>query len=275
MAKEALINMGFTFISGTPGLMDTFHRHREVEINLVVAGEMTYLFGATRTTLTAGQLSVFWATIPHRLIRIDPDTRFFCVHLPLARFLQWQLPDSFTSRLLHGEMIRDTDTERAERDIALFDQWRMDVATQSSEAYRIVYLEVEARIRRLVLTSNATSGRSSQMPDAEHNMDKVERMMAFIGEQYQHPVTIDDIAAEVDLHPKYAITLFRKHCGMTLGEYLTQLRLSQAQRLLATSEAKVVDIAFESGFGSISRFYQVFERACGQSPKMYRASLQR
>ena len=275
MAKEALESMGFTLISGRPGLMDTFHRHREVEFNLVVAGEMTYLFGGTRLTLSAGQLAVFWATIPHRLIRIDDDTQFFCVHVPLARFLQWQLPDSFTSRLLHGDMIRDMDTGRADRDIALFEQWRHDVKAHSPEAYKIVLLEIEARIRRLVQTSSAAAGRASQMPDAEHNMDKVERMMSYIAEHYQNPVTIDDIAGDVDLHPKYAITLFRKHCGMTLGEYLTQLRLSQAQRLLATSEAKVVDIAFESGFGSISRFYQVFQRACGQSPKMYRASLQR
>ena len=61
---------------------------------------------------------------------------------------------------------------------------------------------------------------------------------------------------------------------MTLREYLTQQRLSQAQRLLATTDSKVVDVAFASGFGSVSQFYDVFTRYCGQSPNHFRASQQ-
>jgi transcriptional regulator GlxA family with amidase domain len=56
-------------------------------------------------------------------------------------------------------------------------------------------------------------------------------------------------------------------------EYVTQYRLSHAQRLLATTDLKILDVALASGFGSASRFYQVFMAMCGLTPRDYRASL--
>jgi AraC-like DNA-binding protein len=56
----------------------------------------------------------------------------------------------------------------------------------------------------------------------------------------------------------------------TLTQYLTQHRLSHAQRLLATSNAKILSIAMESGFGSVSRFNDVFRTSFGCSPRAYR-----
>jgi AraC-like DNA-binding protein len=51
---------------------------------------------------------------------------------------------------------------------------------------------------------------------------------------------------------------------------LAQQRISQAQRLLAATDKKIVDVAFSSGFGSVSQFYDVFTRHCHQSPKDFR-----
>jgi transcriptional regulator GlxA family with amidase domain len=62
------------------------------------------------------------------------------------------------------------------------------------------------------------------------------------------------------LHPDYAVTLFRKTFGVGLVNYLTQHRLTHAQRLLAITNHKIARIAFKSGFGSLSRFYHIFTR---------------
>jgi AraC-like DNA-binding protein len=68
------------------------------------------------------------------------------------------------------------------------------------------------------------------------------------------------------------MSLFQKTFGTTLISYLTQHRISHAQRLLATTAQTVTEIAFESGFLSISRFNDAFRRACGCSPREYRKS---
>jgi AraC-like DNA-binding protein len=84
---------------------------------------------------------------------------------------------------------------------------------------------------------------------------------------------VSRIGREVGLHPNYAMSLFRRTFGATLLEYLTQLRISHAQRLLATTDDKVLDVALSSGFGSLSRFNDAFVRRCGLSPSAYRRQL--
>ncbi|MDR3708177.1 MAG: helix-turn-helix domain-containing protein [Capsulimonadaceae bacterium] len=276
METHVIAPMELSLTSGHPGLMPVLHSHKEVEINLVEAGTMTYMFGGSHVVVPAGQLAVFWATIPHRVIRTTPDAHFYCINLALSCFLRWQLPPDFTNRLLRGEMILEPDRAHEELDRHLFTHWRADLASNAQDSLNIVELEIHARLMRLAqstATGQQVKAESSALPGTRQNMDKVEQIAMLIGERYREPLSIDDIGAVVGLHPKYAATLFKKHCGMTIGEYLTEQRISQAKRLLATTDNKIVDVAFEAGFNSVSRFYEVFEQTCGQTPKSYRASL--
>ena len=95
-------------------------------------------------------------------------------------------------------------------------------------------------------------------------------MACLIAQRYTEALTVDDIGQAVGLHPNYAMSLFKKAFGTTLIEYLTHHRVSHAQRLLATTDEKIVEVAFDSGFNSISRFNEAFRRACGCSPRDYR-----
>ena len=274
MYEQEMLHRGFVFLSGATGVMGELHQHREVEVNLVVEGELTYLFGGSLETLPAGQVAVFWAMIPHQAIHIVPGTRSFRIHLPLARFFQWGLPSKFISGLLHGEIMREPDVSWATRDDWLFEQWRVDLEVPSTDASQIVLLELEARIRRLArsraIPLDKASTNDVTLATRDSSFDKVEQMAIYIIENYQKRITTSNIAAAAGLHPKYAMTLFRDRCGLTIGEYLAQQRISQAQRLLATTEKKIVDVAFTSGFGSVSQFYDVFTRHCHQSPKDFR-----
>ena len=56
-------------------------------------------------------------------------------------------------------------------------------------------------------------------------------------------------------------------------DYLAQYRVAHAQRLLATTDRTVLDIAMEAGFTSASRFYVTFQKITGKSPRAYRFSL--
>jgi transcriptional regulator GlxA family with amidase domain len=64
--------------------------------------------------------------------------------------------------------------------------------------------------------------------------------------------------------------LFKKAFGMSLADYLTHHRVSHAQRLLVTTAEKIAEVAFNSGFNSISRFNEAFRESCGCTPREYR-----
>ena len=106
-----------------------------------------------------------------------------------------------------------------------------------------------------------------------HLHQKVEAMIGFITEHYREQLQLGQIAQAVGLHPGYATELFRKTFGITIMDYLAQYRVAHAQRLLATTDRTVLDIAMEAGFTSASRFYVTFQKSTGKSPRAYRFSL--
>ena len=223
----------------------------------------------------AGQLSAFWAGLPHQVTDYGDEPEYFVATLPLAWFLQCKLPDGFVHALLHGQIISESEPHRAQSDGRLFAGWEADLRKPNSGLVKAVLLEMEARLLRLALKASQTDDalkkmRTRRVVIEEGGFNKVEKMACLIAQRYTEHLTIDAIGRVVDLHPNYAMSLFRKAFGTTLNDYLTQHRVSHAQRLLATTDQKIVDVAMDSGFGSISRFSDAFRRACGCSPREYR-----
>jgi len=262
-----------------PAIMQRAHRHSEVELNFVETGSLVYLFGGTRVEVSAGQLALFWAAIPHQLVQVDAYCTFHWLTVPFSSFLQWRLPDTLVQQVICG---RFTLTNPSQQSISsLFRQWQTDMHAGTDEHHKIVLLEVESCLRRLALSLTRTgeehipSSFASQTTSiAPHALNKVEQMARFIADHYTEPVHVNHIAQEVHLHPNYAMSLFRKHFGFSITAYITQYRVSHAQRLLIMTEANVSEIALEAGFGSVSRFYSVFKAACGLLPGEYRSGLQ-
>jgi len=83
----------------------------------------------------------------------------------------------------------------------------------------IVEFEVQARLRLLRSPSpiDRKWRETPLLPPTGKTIDKIEQIARFIGEQYQDSISIEDIGRAVDLHPKYAATLFKKHSGMTMA----------------------------------------------------------
>jgi len=96
-------------------------------------------------------------------------------------------------------------------------------------------------------------------------------MARFVAQHYAEPIGPADVAAAaVHLHPHYAMTVFRPVVGTTLGRYLSECRVAQAQRLRLGSALPVTEVAIRAGFTSSSRFFAAFSRVCGISPGAYR-----
>lgn len=266
---------GFTCVRWSPSPMRRPDHHNEIELNLLQAGWVTYLLGGRKVRIEAGQLSVFWAAIPHQVIEFGTKTEYFVATIPFAWFLQCKLPDNFVQPLLHGHALSEPSTNRSRTDQDLFAQWEADLGKPQKETEVVVMLEMQARLLRMAATLPvplAATGKARHRHVAlnETGLNKVEQMACLIARQYSEPLAVEDIGKAVGLHPNYAMSLFKKAFGTTLIDYLTHHRISHAQRLLATTDEKIVDVAFGSGFNSISRFNETFRRACGCTPREYR-----
>jgi AraC-like DNA-binding protein len=269
---------GFCCVRWTPSPMKRPDHHNEIEVNVLTKGWVTYLLGGRRVRIEAGQLAVFWAAIPHQIMDYSAGMSYFVATIPFAWFLQCRLPDRFVQPLLRGEVLTEKlGPSRLRHDQELFSQWETDLVKPNDDVHHVVMLEIEARLRRMIATLPAVAaatpaGKSRTRPGGLHGgeLNKVEQMACLIAQRYTEQLTVTEIGSQVGLHPNYAMGLFKKAFGTTLIDYLTHHRVSHAQRLLATTDEKIVEVAFCSGFNSISRFNEAFRRACGCTPRAYR-----
>lgn len=105
---------------------------------------------------------------------------------------------------------------------------------------------------------------------ATSRAESSERMTTFVAAHYQRPIRVADVAGAAGLHPNYASALFREVSGQSIVEHVTQYRVAHAQRLLITGTLPILEIMYDAGFRSSSRFHSAFVRACGVSPGQFR-----
>ena len=247
------------------GVMSAPHTHPDIEVNFLFEGGFSYLHGGAITAVEAGRFTVLWGGVPHQTVAPGIVGPGIWITLPLAWFLQWQLPHGLQDRLLRGEIVsaRPDPADRPQ-----LERWLEDAHSQNPGRRRVLLLEMEARFNRLALATPRPRHRAYTGPEGAGQIARVTR---FIAEHYRDPLTVPAIAADAGLHPKYLMRVFKKQCGVSVWEYVTRLRVSHAQRLLITTDTKVVDVALESGFASVAPFYQAFRAYANQQrPLAYR-----
>ena len=98
----------------------------------------------------------------------------------------------------------------------------------------------------------------------------VKNVLRRIRSSYGQALTLEDLAAEAALEPKYFCRVFRQITGRTPINYLNYYRVECAAELLCTTQGSITDIALECGFGDVSYFSRMFRRYKGQTPGQYR-----
>ena len=102
------------------------------------------------------------------------------------------------------------------------------------------------------------------------NSELIKRAMLYISENFNSQLTLEDVAAQVHLHPAYFSTLFKSSTGSTFKEYLNMVRIEESKRLLSNTDYSIIDIAIASGFEDQSYFSKVFKKYTGLTPKQFR-----
>lgn len=248
--------------------MSAAHTHSNIELNFLRSGRVYYLHGGVRRTVMAGHLAVFWAGVPHQTLTSAESGDGIWIQLPLSWLLQWNLPRDLAGRLLAGEFFQ------FEFAPTLPERWLGFFQSGDDERNSVLLLELHASLAGLALELPPAATPAPPATDsigAGGGDQHISRMTAFIAAHYHdESLTIDDIARVVNLRPHYLTSLFKRRCHVSLWEYVTRLRISHAQRLLVTTDLRVLDVALESGFSSLAPFYNAFARYCGMRPLAFR-----
>jgi len=92
----------------------------------------------------------------------------------------------------------------------------------------------------------------------------------FIQNNFANPIGLESVSEQAGFNPTYFSLLFKKETGMNFLEYLTDVRIREAKRLLSDPRKTIGDVAAEVGYNDIKHFSRVFTRSTGIHPSKYR-----
>lgn len=98
----------------------------------------------------------------------------------------------------------------------------------------------------------------------------VQQVVEYIEQRYTQPVTLEQIAAGINISESQLTHEFKKHTGNTPYQYLLGVRLQHARQMLITTPYSLEEIAPQCGFQSASQFIRVFKKHTGITPNRFR-----
>jgi AraC family transcriptional regulator len=102
--------------------------------------------------------------------------------------------------------------------------------------------------------------------------DRVERTKELLARDLANPPTLEQLGAEVGCSPFYLSRIFSREVGLTIPQYLRNIRMERAAELLRSGRFNVTEAAIEVGYSSLSHFSKAFCETIGCCPVLYPAA---
>ena len=114
---------------------------------------------------------------------------------------------------------------------------------------------------------------SSSFAHAERNPEsrRVKKVKQYINDHYTEPLRLETLADLVGMAPSAFSRFFKLRTGKSLSDYVLDIRLGYAARMLVDSTKNISEICFECGFNNLSNFNRIFKARRGITPREFRA----
>ncbi|HAV13403.1 MAG TPA: AraC family transcriptional regulator [Opitutae bacterium] len=116
----------------------------------------------------------------------------------------------------------------------------------------------------------ATISNSIETEAAAEEPKLVSNAKRYIKQRYSEKISLDEAAHAVNASTRHFCKVFKEATGITFTDYLARVRVEKAKNMLQNPHLRVSEIAFETGFESISQFNRSFKRVTGKTPTQFR-----
>ena len=183
--------------------------------------------------------------------------------------------------LLSGQVLRREPTERDFTMVArmLGDGLTAEDERKARQAYfstPVVTVERFQAIVELLTVFAQQLGESASHHVMAWSSDEprpVTLAKEFVQAHADEELTLAQVAQHAHVSSFYFCKLFKKTTGMTFSEYVARVRIEKAKKLLLDPLARISEIVYAAGFGSIPQFNSLFKRYVGMAPSQYRNSV--
>jgi len=261
-------------VKSSPAFRFNWHFHPEYELTLIVRSQGKRFVADNISDYRDGDLVLLGPNLPHTW-QSSPaaDAR---VHHKACVI---QFPENFLGEGFFGaaELRQVKGLLRRSAHGLCFTGGSRDEASQQIKALGqlsglrkltsfLEILGILARSRKAITISSP-----GFVPSLHHaNHRRIDQVCNYINSNYQQNISQPLVAELVQMSPSSFSTFFRKTVGLTFVDYVNNLRISHACRLLIETEHSILKICHSAGFNNLSNFNRRFLKHKGSSPRQYR-----
>jgi AraC-like DNA-binding protein len=119
-----------------------------------------------------------------------------------------------------------------------------------------------------LLSSKAFSYTSTQA-----GLERLNAVFSFIFDKFSENITLDEISEVANMSPTAFCRYFKSHTNKSFSQFLIETRIHHSCKLIMNEEIKLSEIAFKSGFNSLSYFTKQFKKVTGLTPLEYKKKI--
>lgn len=241
----------------TDGYISRPHWHGFVELEFFIEGTGTHSYNGTTFQIKPGDTWVLSTDDSHQL-HLDKGMKSINIALD---------PEILHEKLrAHLFMFHPLHCRFNEEESRAFLQ-KVEILWQEQERRELLSRVKAVSVINDMLVDIARKSSASTTPIKN---SLVNDMATYLQANYKHNITLAELARVFSFTPNYCGHLFKETTGITFNDYLNNLRVKHACRLLLNSQLSIREIAYDSGFNSLEYFYATFKKFYGITPAKYR-----
>ncbi|GAB3829591.1 AraC family transcriptional regulator [Pontibacter rugosus] len=254
------------------------HRHKEMQLSLILKGEGTLIVGNYTQSFKPGDFYIIGANQPHIL---KSDTSYYNSALPggvhaihiffehehtlsnLINLPEMEFVKRFLDKTCQGLQVPE---EYAPEATKIF----MKVSRSSGLKRLLSFIKLIQYFSRNLTDykSLSTGFASAPFPEAEDS--RMNEVYQYTMKHYAENITLERIASVVHITPQAFCKYFKKHTCKTYNAFLNEIRINEACKRIINGESTCISsIAYATGFNSAINFNKVFKKTTGKSPSEY------
>jgi AraC-like DNA-binding protein len=253
-----------------------WHYHNNYEISFITEGSGKRIVGDSIEEFQPGDLAFIGPNLPHVWIA-DKESR-----TPSNRSLEMVFLQ-FTSVVLSYQLLSLPEFCFVKRALDLSERGIQIVGQTLNEVSEIMlqlpYLKSFDRMLNFFKMMDIIGKSKTNVHLASKNYHKLrfttgnKRIAAiheYLMNNYQEEVNLKKLASLVNMAEGSLCRFFKMNMGITLFEYLNQIKTEFACKLLMDQDLSIMEVCFDSGFNNISHFNKQFKKTTGVPPSEYR-----
>lgn len=251
------------------------HTHAEYELNYIenaagvkrIVGDSVEVIGDYDLTLIAGaELEHVWEQHECVSKNIREITIQFSADLFFGNFIHKNQFYSIRRMIDDAKKGVTFSMETIMKIYPLLDK----LASEREGFYAVIkFLTI---LYEMSLSNNYRTLASSSFAHIDDGADsrRVLKIYEYINTNYKDPIRLEELSDLVGMTPVAFSRFFKLRSGKTVSDYIIELRLGHATRLLVDTTHTIAEICYECGFNNLSNFNRIFKKRKKCSPKEFR-----